>query len=102
MKEDRGASDFFVEIVNTDPYIFYNGDISGFVTNFGENVQFMKSKEFSLSYSESGDVQTLTATVSKKYTHTLDISTLTFTCVFSRIEKWGRSGKGLITFPSYY
>ena len=56
MKEDRDASDFFVEIVNADPYNFYNAAVDGFLQNFGQNIQVMKQGAYTLEYLLSSGV----------------------------------------------
>jgi len=105
MGADASNVDFFVEILGVDPYTFTSSAVTGSLTNWGTLVQSIDSTTTNVT-----DLPTptnsapgiTTVTVTKKFVNTMDVGMLVFNCTLKSIESWNKTGRALITFPTYY
>ena len=103
--KDAATSNFMVEILNGGAFTFTSAAITGTLTNFGTAVESFDSttgNEVNLTAATQASPATTTITLTKTFVNTMDIAKFSFAVTLGEIAAWDKTGKALITFPSYY
>ncbi len=102
---DLLSVDFFVEIINPNPYTFHDSAITGNLMNFGQMIQTLsKSSKTRYSLPSEKILQPVLTSVklTKRYCQLFDIGVLEFKISLQSIAQWDKQGFALVTFPFYY
>ena len=94
-----------VEILNAGAYTFTTAAITGTLTNFGTAVESFDAtagNEVNLATATLATPKTTTIVLTKTFVNSLDIGKFSFAVTLGEIAVWDKTGKALITFPSYY
>ena len=94
-----------VEILNAGAYTFTTAAITGTLTNFGTAVEIFDAtagNEVNLATATLDAPKTTTIVLTKTFVNSLDIGKFSFAVTLGEIAVWDKTGKALITFPSYY